>query len=207
MSGLGDVLLARGDLAGARKQYEQALALCEEIKDEDFASQIRNALAFLALVEGRFSDGEALARQAAAAFEKTNSAASGAAANAMLARNFLGQGNFTKAGAAAAQAEKLSQQAAGQTARFEAVLADSRVKAKSGKVVEARQELETMLASAHKFGYRIYEYEARLALGEIELWSGNPAAHADLTNVGADARAQGSLLVANQARALEQRRK
>ena len=204
MSGLGDVLLARGDLAGARTQYEQALALCEEIKDEDFASQIHNALAFLALVEGRFADGEALARQAAAAFEKTNSSASGAAAHAMLARNLLGEGKLAEAGSAATQSITLSRQTAGETPRFEATLADSRVKAKLGKNTEARQELETMQASAHKFGYRIYEYEARLAIGEIELWTGSPAARAHLNSVEADARSQGALLVGNQARALRQ---
>ena len=36
IAGLGDVLLAQGDLAGARKQYEQALALSKEMNDEDF---------------------------------------------------------------------------------------------------------------------------------------------------------------------------
>ena len=204
MSGLGDVLVARGDLAGARKQYEQALALSEEIKDEDFASQIRDALAFLALAQGRFTDGESLARQAAAAFEKTNSAASGAAAHAMLARNLLSQGKVEEAGTAATQAVTLSRQAAGESARFEAVLADSRVKAKAGKGAEARQELESIQASARKFGYRIYELEARLALAEIELLAGSSTARAHLNGLEADARAQGALLVANQARALQQ---
>jgi eukaryotic-like serine/threonine-protein kinase len=204
MSGLGDVMLAHGDLAGARKQYEQALAICDEIKDEDFAAQIHTTLAFVALLEGKFSDGEALARQTAAVFDKTNSTASSAAAHAVLARNLLGEGNLKEAESAATQAITLSRQAAGQTPRFEAALADSRVKAKSGKVSEGRQQLELTLAAAHKFGYRLYELQTRLALAEIELGSGASSARTNLSALEADAKASGALLLANQARALRQ---
>ncbi len=204
MSGLGDVLLARGDLVAARKQYEQALALCEEIKDEDFASQIGSALSFVALTEGRFSDGEALARKSAAAFEKTNATASGAWAYAVLSQNLLGAGNLNDARVAATKAITLSGQAAGQTPRFEATLADARVQAKSGKAAAARQQLEVMLASTRKFGYRIYELRTRLALAEVELWSGAASARAHLGALETDARSQGVLLVANQAKVLRQ---
>jgi eukaryotic-like serine/threonine-protein kinase len=204
IAGLGDVLLAQGDLAGARKQYDEALAICEEIKDEDFTAQIRTTLAFIALLEGRYSDGTAMARQTAMAFDKTNATASSAFAHAVLARNLLGEGNLKEAQSVAAQAVALSRQAAGVTPRFEAILADSRVQAKSGKSADAREQLESMILSAHKFGYRIYELRARLALGEIELWSGAPSALAHLTTLEADAKAQGALLVANQARSLLQ---
>lgn len=204
MSGLGDVLLARGDLAGARKQYEQALAICAEIKDEDFAAQIHTTLAFMALLEGKFSDGETLARQSAAVFDKTNSTASSAWAHAVLARNLLSEGNLKEAQSAAAQAVRLSRQAAGETPRFEAALADSRVQARSGKNAEARQELAWTLSSTRKFGYRLYELQTRLALGEIEVGAGSPSARSALSALEADAGASGAILVANQARALRQ---
>jgi tetratricopeptide (TPR) repeat protein/tRNA A-37 threonylcarbamoyl transferase component Bud32/TolB-like protein len=204
MSGLGDVLVVGGDLAGARKQYEQALAVCEEIKDEDFAAQIHTALAFVALQERRFPDGEALARQSAAVFDKTNSTASSAWAHALLARNLLGAGNLAEARRAAVEAVTRSRQAAGETPRFEATLADSRVQAKSGEAAEARQQLESMLSTTRKHGYRLYELQARLALGEIELWSGSTAARPHLTALEKDARDQGAIFVANQADALRQ---
>ena len=76
--------------------------------------------------------------------------------------------------------------------RFEATLADTRVKAKLGKTAQAREELESMLASARKSGYRHYEFEARLALAEIEQWSGSPSARAHLTALERDARARTS---------------
>jgi eukaryotic-like serine/threonine-protein kinase len=204
MSGLGDVLVVRGDLAGARKQYEQALAICEEIKDEDFAAQIHTALAFVALQERRFSDGEALARQSAAVFDKTNSTSSSAWAHALLARNLLSAGNLAEARGAAAKAVARSRQAAGETPRFEATLADSRVQAKSGKAAEARQQLESMVSTTHKHGYRLYELQARLALGEIALWSGSATARSHLATLEKDARNQGAIFVANQADALRQ---
>jgi serine/threonine protein kinase/tetratricopeptide (TPR) repeat protein len=206
MSGLADVLMVRSDLAEARKQYEQALAVCEEIKDEDFAAQIRTALAFVALQERRFSDGEALARQSAAVFDKTNSTASSAWAHALLARNLLSAGNLAEARRAAAEAVTRSRQAAGETPRFEATLADSRVQAKSGKPAEARQQLESMVSTTHKYGYRLYELQARLALGEIALWSGSATARSHLATLEKDARNQGAIFVANQADALRQSR-
>jgi tetratricopeptide (TPR) repeat protein len=202
ISGIGDVLFARGDLVGARKQYVEALAICEETKDEDFIAQIHTTLAVLAVQEGKFSEGEVLARQSAAEFDKTNSPATSAWAHAALARNLLGEGNLTDARAAAAQAVTLSRQAAGVTPRFEAALADSRVQARSGKINEARQELESTLSSAHRFGYRLYELEMRLALGEIESRAGSSSARARLAALEADAKAQGAMLVAGQARAL-----
>jgi serine/threonine protein kinase/Tfp pilus assembly protein PilF len=204
MSGLGDVLVVRGDLAGARKQYEQALAICEEIKDEDFAAQIHTALAFVALQERRFSDGEALARQSAAVFDKTNSTSSSAWAHALLARNLLSAGILAEARGAAAKAVARSRQAAGETPRFEATLADSRVQAKSGKAAEARQQLESMVSTTHKHGYRLYELQARLALGEIALWSGSATARSHLATLEKDSRNQGAIFVANQADALRQ---
>ncbi len=202
MTGLGDALVAQGDLAGARKQYEQALALCKELDDEDFSAQINVSLASIALAEKRYSDGEALARLAVAGYEKGNSAGNGAWSQAILARNLLGAGKLAEAQGAASKAATLVRKSTGELFRYEVAFADARVKAKSGKTADALKELDATLSSARKFGYRLYEYQARLAIGEIELWSGSPSAQAHLTALEKDARAQGAFLVANQARDL-----
>jgi serine/threonine protein kinase/tetratricopeptide (TPR) repeat protein len=204
ISGLGDALLAQGDLAGARKHYEQAFALCKGIKDEEFSAELEVALASVALAEKRYADGVSLARQATAVIEKSNSSPSEAWAEALLARNLLGAGNLVAAQSAAEKAIAFSRQSTMANSRFEAVLADARVKAKLGKWAEARQELESMIASARRFGYRPFEYQGRLALGEIELWSGSALAVAGLNALERDARTQGLLLVADQAHALSQ---
>jgi hypothetical protein len=178
--------------------------LCKEMNDEDFTAQLDVSLATLALVEKRYSDGEALARQGVAGYEKANATPNVAWSQAVLARNLLGSGNLVEAQSAAGKAMALSRQTTGLTPRFEAVLADARVKAKSGKWAEARQELESILTSTRKLGYRPYEYQARLALAEIELWAGSPSAGAHLAAIENDARAHGLLLIANQAHALSQ---
>jgi eukaryotic-like serine/threonine-protein kinase len=202
ITGIGDALLAQGDLAGARKQYEQALALCKEVGDEDFAAQIQGSLASIALYEKKYADGEALARQAIAGYEKANSMGAGAWSQAILARNLLAAGKLKEAQSAVAKAAALVRKSTGEPFRYEVSFADARVKARSGKTSEALRELDATLSSARKFGYRLYEYQARFAIGEVESWSGSPSAHDHLAALEKDARAQGALLIANQARDL-----
>jgi eukaryotic-like serine/threonine-protein kinase len=206
IGGLADIAMAQGDLSAARKQYEQAMALSKDTQDQNFIAQLQVALSSVALAEKRFADGESLARQAALQFAKTSSTDNEVWSQAILARNLLEAGNLQEAQRAADRATALAQQTTGRAARFELTLADARVNAKSGKWAQAREELESMLVSARKFGYRPYEYQARLALAEIDLWAGSASAPAHLEALERDARAQGFLLVANQARALGQHR-
>jgi serine/threonine protein kinase/tetratricopeptide (TPR) repeat protein len=204
IAGIGDTLLWKGDTAGAGKKYAEALAVCEEIKDEDYGAQARTAMAFVALVEKRFGDGEGSARQAVTVFDRNNSSETGAWAHAILARNLLGAGKFDEARVEAAKAISLAQKTSGKTPRFEAVLADARVKAKAGQTSEARKEFEGVLAETRKYGYLTYEFQIRLALCELELAAGDATAHARLSALETEARADGLLLVANQARMLYQ---
>ena len=82
------------------------------------------------------------------------------------------------------------------------MLADARVKAKSRDEVGSRKELDAMLASARKYGYVSYEFQARLALGEIGLLSGSPSARAQLRSLENEARGKRTLLIADEAAAL-----
>jgi hypothetical protein len=58
-----------------------------------------------------------------------------------------------------------------------------RALAASGKSAEALQRLEAVLTEAKKYGYLNYEYQARLALGEVEMKSGK-ATNKDATRAG-----------------------
>jgi hypothetical protein len=153
-------------------------------------------------VEKRYSDGEALARRAQVVFEKSNSVDDSARAQSILAWNLLSAGNLREAKTASAKAVSLSQKCVGRTPGFEAVLADARVKAKSQNEVGARKELDAMLASARKYGYLSYEFQARLALGEIGLLSGSPSTRTQLRSLENEARGKGMLLIADEAAAL-----
>ncbi len=202
IAGIGDTLLAQGDLAGARTQYEQALTLCREMNDEDFTAQLNLGLGFIDLLEKKYSDGEALARQAIQGYERSNASGNAAVAQAILGRILLAAGNQKDAQTAVEKASTLVKLTTLQTPHYEVTLGDARVKAKSGKNAEAQQELNATLASARKFGFHLYEYQARLAMGEIAAWSGSASAGADLSTLEKDARAHGAGLVANQAQAL-----
>ena len=203
-AGLGDALLMEDDVAGARKQYEAALKTAQDAHEDDHAAQIQTALAAVALEEKRFSDGEKLASESAVIFDKDNAPDNGAWARAILARSLLGEGKVAEAQTVAAKAVVLSKQSATQAARFEAVLADSRAQAQSGHAAEASKELTAMLASTQKFGYRSFEYQARLTLAEIQLQSHPAVARQQLVAIEKDAKAQHLLLIARHAESLLQ---
>jgi len=202
VSGIGDVHLARGELQDAQKQYDEALALSKELDDQDMIAQLSAAKASIALYEKRYSDGATLASQAAAGYEKTNSTGNGAWAQAVLARNLLGEGKLTEAQAALTQATALAHQSTLRTPGYEVTLASARVKAKQGEARVALQELAAMQASAHKYGYRLYEFQARLAIGEIETASGSAAASGHLNALAKEAATHGAGLIVNQAQML-----
>jgi tetratricopeptide (TPR) repeat protein len=109
IAGIGDVLFNQGDVPGARRQYESALAASNELQDDNYAAEAEVALAAVALVEKRYSDGEALARGAQVVFEKSNSLDSSAWAQSFLARNLLSAGHLREAQSAAAKAVSLSE--------------------------------------------------------------------------------------------------
>ena len=86
--------------------------------------------------------------------------------------------------------------ASAQVAAADNPASDSHLSSLSG----ARRSLNTALAESRKYGYRDLEFEARLALGEIEMKSGNrDASRATLRTLERDARAKGFLLVARKA--------
>jgi|HubBroStandDraft_6_1064221.scaffolds.fasta_scaffold00432_4 tetratricopeptide (TPR) repeat protein/TolB-like protein len=205
VAGLGDVLYAQGDLVGARKQYEEAGAAAADAKVEGFGIRVELLLALVDLEEGKAEDGERRALEITRKLEKGNATSSTSlAAFAVLSRALLADGKLAEARTAANRAVSLSHKEVGAPAQFESVLPDSLVKAKSGNAAGARQELESSIAVAHKDGYQVYDYDLRLALCKVELWSHDPSARAHLAALESDAMAHGFLLVANDAHALAQ---
>jgi hypothetical protein len=72
-----------------------------------------------------------------------------------------------------------------------------------GESAESRKRLEPVLSEAKKYGYLYYEYQARLALGEVDLKSGNTASgRTQLAALNQDATRAGFLLIARKAQKL-----
>ncbi|MGD0136564.1 MAG: hypothetical protein ABSE57_31365, partial [Bryobacteraceae bacterium] len=79
--------------------------------------------------------------------------------------------------------------------RWEAAIVAARVAG-----VVPHQELTEVIAQSHRLGYALIELDARLALAEMEMKSGQTAqGRAHLTAVEADAKARGYNLVARKA--------
>ncbi len=115
----------------------------------------------------------------------------------MLARNLLGEGHVAEAEPAAERAVALASLTDSRVSHFEAILASSLTKVQSGKAFDALRDLQTMLAASRKMGFRSYEYQALLVIGEIELHSGTPTkGRARLAQLERNARARGFGLIA-----------
>ena len=198
--GLGQGLLARGDLAGARKRHEKALELRDQIGEAGTAAESRLALADLSIEEGRQAEAQALAHRAADEFRKEGETEFEAAAYAVFARSLLAAGKLNEAEGAITKADQLMSGTEDREARFLVGVDDARVRAAQGSTAQAMAELQPILAEAKKYGYVGYEFEAQLALGEIEMKSGGtPKAHPELVLLARHAQAKGFGLIARKA--------
>ena len=96
----------------------------------------------------------------------------------MLARAFLAQENLASAKLAIERATTLSERYHDRPVELFVALTAARVRAATGSdrdQVEASNRLQQVLADSSRTGFLSYAFEARLALGEIELHTGNRA--------------------------------
>ena len=204
---LGTVLSAQGNLADARKSHEEALAIRNQIGEKTQAAESRLRLAALSLEEEHPAEAEVLAHEAAEEFGKNKLNGDEANAHAVLARSFLAKGKLAAAERSVALATTLAATAQERDIFLSVAICAARVRAASGKRTEAVNNLEAIIPEAAKLGFVEDEFEARLAIGEIEIESGRAAAgRARLAALERDAAARGFLLIARKAAAARQRK-
>jgi eukaryotic-like serine/threonine-protein kinase len=209
-SGLGQVMAEQGDLIGARKSYEEALAIRESIGEP--TAETRLALAALSLDEGRPADSEANARTAAEEFSKKNMVDKQSLAETVVARALLADGEIAKASESITHATALARQINDPALRLpveiEVSIAAARIRAASRKQsdqAEAMASLGQRLTEATRNQLLELQFEAALALGEIEIASAKASAgRARLQALEKDATAHGFLLIARKAAAARQ---
>jgi Tfp pilus assembly protein PilF len=200
LASIGLVQEAQGRLPEAKKTYEEALALQTAVGDKVGIARVLYFQGMLAFHEGRPSDAQALLRKAAEQFRELKASDDEAAALGILARALLAEQKTREAEHASMEALRLMHDSRNRVSIFEAGLAAARVQAATGKRSAATARLNTLLADAK--GYRGLELETLLALGEIEIASGQIAqGRSRLDSVEHQARAKGLLLIANQAAA------
>jgi eukaryotic-like serine/threonine-protein kinase len=181
---------------------EESLEIAKRFHSTFGAALLHSGLAETSLEEERPSEAGNMAtismQEAQAAGEVTwvNDA------HALLAQALLVQGQIP-------EAKKEIEQALSHVAeiqwwhRMRILVIAARVRDASGEtadIAEATKDLRAILDEARKKNAPQIQFEARLALGEIELASGNPeAGRAGLMTLAKDARAKGFLLIARKA--------
>ncbi len=200
LASAGLVQTAQGSLSEARKTYAEALALQKEVGDKVGIARVQYFQGMLSLYEGRPAEAETSLREAVAQFRELKASDDEAAALGVLARALLAEQKNREAERATQDAVRLVRDSRNRVSILEVGLATAQVEAATGKRAAATARLSKLLNDAK--GFVGYELEANLALGEIEIGSGQVAqGRARLQAVEQQARAKGLLLTANQAAA------
>jgi eukaryotic-like serine/threonine-protein kinase len=207
MLSLGSVLLQEADFSDARKMYEKALAIRTSAGDQFSIAETQLALANLSLEEAHSPvEQEAAMRQALEVFQKQKARDDEIDAWCVLARAMLAEGQGTAATEAVQHARSLAAKSQNPEIRWQTAIDAARVEtegkdpARSATGIAARKELTAIIAKSRQMGYQGIELDARLALAEIEMKTGQrAAARAHLTAIETDAKAKGYNLVARKA--------
>ena len=197
---LGEVLEQEGDLAGARSQFQQSLALRQQVGAADLVAESQVELAVLSIEEGHPEQAETLLKGAIAEFEKEKGDPDAASAYTHLSRALLLQGKVDEARNAVERAIQLSPAPAGPALKIPASIQKVRVAVANVREIDsAMNELRSLATEAKKLGYYNLECEARLELGRLLLRSNASAGRALLTALASDARSHGFELLAHRA--------
>jgi serine/threonine protein kinase/tetratricopeptide (TPR) repeat protein len=170
LTDLASLALARGDVARARQLHDEARRLLQEkgrSPPEDF--ELRQAR--LAFEEGDLEEAGRLADAAVTTVPEL----SVAEVHHLRARLFLAQHHYKEANVALLEAGE----PAPLLTRLGLKIQSARLRAVRGGPSEhapALESLRELLARAQELGWLEGQYEARLALGEVELASGRAAA-------------------------------
>jgi hypothetical protein len=125
-------------------------------------------------------------------------------AHLVLARALLSSGKIAEAQSEIGFAAGLVAMSQKRSAHLNFSIVAARVRSASGQTTdyaEAAKTLHRTLSEATKYGYVGYAFEARLALGEIEMKSDKGAGRAHLAALEKEAAAKGFLLIARKAAA------
>ena len=205
MLDLGEVLEAQGDLAGARSQFEQSLAIAKKIGALANAAESQEELARLAIGEGHPEQAEASLHGAIAEFEKEKSDPDSSSAYTLLSRALLMQGKLDDARTTAQRATELSLTSSDPALKISAEIQQGRLDAARAETDRKRlavpRRFQAVIATAHRLGYYTLECEARLALGELEVKLNPSSGRKYLTALAVETRRSGLELLARHAEA------
>ena len=206
LSGLGRIHRLEGEPEQALKDLTEARKKFEEIGDMTEVGRIDLYLAELFLDKGKDEEAAVTARRAAEVYVANKTPGGEAAANLLLARTLLASGRTSEAREKVEQAAKVASDTHNRELALSAAVASARVRASSPNPKDAHDALKMLknllgLAGGSTFAEQLYE--ARLALGEIELKSTDQAeGRSYLEALQKEASSQGFQLIAQKAAAV-----
>ncbi|HEV2380410.1 MAG TPA: winged helix-turn-helix domain-containing protein [Terriglobia bacterium] len=211
---LGGVLAVEGNLAPAHQKYSQAASMMVELGRKVDEERSELALAQLSIAERNPQQAEATARRVLEDPHLLDAPDFKLAATTVLAESLLAQGRTPEAqqvlppDAASRKAPTLAAGINFGLGQGSAILAE-RIRSSTGKpsdVTEATSRLRAILDESAKHGNLMRQFQAGLALGEIEMkWGEKQAGRVQLATLEQKAQARGFGLIASQAGALRNR--
>jgi ATP/maltotriose-dependent transcriptional regulator MalT len=187
----------RGDLAAARKFYEESLALRKQTGEKQPVAETELALARLSIEEGPVADAETVIRKCKEQFRQDSQADDELAASVTLIEALLREGKSAEAAEERRASQPLATKSTNQLNRLQFDLVSARVELASGHLDSSRAQLERTLQSARVHHLLRTELETRLALAELKRKLGQSAgAQADLVALENLARGKGFGLIA-----------
>jgi hypothetical protein len=123
-------------------------------------------------------------------------------AHTLPARALLMEGKLKEAATEIDQARALWEKSRDFQQHFDIGIVSARILARSHDPADAEKQLNLLLDEATRTGLVSYQFEVRLAIGEIEMQSGKTSSGmTHLKSLERDASAKGFLLIANKAKA------
>jgi DNA-binding winged helix-turn-helix (wHTH) protein/tetratricopeptide (TPR) repeat protein len=205
LEGVANAHRTEGDIEGAQKRYKDAISILEEIGDKNEEAHIRLHLAELLLDEGKSGEAESIARQSANVFGETRAGRYQVEANLLMSNALAAQGRNAEAGKNIDQVMKIAIDSHNRRLELKAAITAARIQAASAGATEAAESvkrLHKIISDAGEASFADVVLDARLAVGEIELNSGNRVdGSALLEALEKDAKNGGFQLIAQKAAA------
>ena len=196
---LGNIAKLEGKLDDARKTFSDSLPLAREAGGSALIALFEEGLAEVADEQNQQVEARRQINELLSSLHEHRDPTNEIGAESLLARIALEQGDTAAAVRAIAAARSLLRQSQGWEERFLFGIADARVQAAVGRLDQARQSLNTVVAQTSEHGNIRYELEARLALCQVETKTDPIAARAHAKTLEEQARSKGFALIARKA--------
>jgi tetratricopeptide (TPR) repeat protein len=197
LSGRGETLYERGDLASAHESYEQSLAIRKQTGEKQTAAESALALARLAIDEGHAAEAESVIRKYKEQFHQDQQADDELAATITLVDTLLAGSKISEAENEIAQGKSLAARSGNKLLQLRFNIAAARVEGASGKAASAAAHLQSTVQDATSHRLLDVAFEARLAILEVKQKSLRPeAVQSESVSLESAARKSGFDLIA-----------